>query len=228
MFRRRRIGRHRVAAAIVVLFIEALLILALLTLHLSSTDVKKPDNELVAFTLSQPETASKNADPPKQTAQKAAAPAPRASPPALPRQPVPTPNMVFMESEDFAASDISKLPKSSSRSGSGAKAAYGPGEGPGGKTLYPAEWHVEPPRGVLTPYLKGNVPQGSWAMIACHTIERYQVENCYGLGESSPGLATALRQASWQFRVRPPRVDGKPLVGAWVRIRFDFTEEASE
>ena len=61
-------------------------------------------------------------------------------------------------------------------------------------------------------------------LVACQTIERYHVENCQILSESPPGsgLARAVRLAAWQFLVLPPRVNGKVMVGSWVRIRIDY------
>jgi protein TonB len=148
--------------------------------------------------------------------------------------PSPTPKipplkLIQLSRAEFAAADISKLSRhaddaSGSSGASGSGAAYGPGEGPGGAHLYNAEWYREPTHAELAGYLKSGAPRGSWAMIACKTIDHFHVEDCRELGESPPGsgLSRALRQAAWQFLVRPPRIDGKPMIGAWVRIRFDF------
>ncbi|CAM3234423.1 MULTISPECIES: hypothetical protein [Sphingomonas] len=135
----------------------------------------------------------------------------------------------------FDAGDIAALPKGEGKGvgsskgddrGEDSTSAYGPGEGPGGKRLYNAEWFPRRPTNAeLSGYLRGPAPDGGWALIACRTIPDYRVENCQVLGESpvGSGLGRAMREAAWQFRVRAPRVNGKEMIGEWVRIRIDFS-----
>jgi hypothetical protein len=149
-------------------------------------------------------------------------------PPVIPRS-KPTPPFIALSKADMAAADISNLGSpAQGASGQGAKPALaGPGEGPGGAHLYNAEWYREPSDGELAYYLpKSGIDRGSWATIACQTVPHYHVDNCTLLGESpmGSGLARAIRMASWQFLVRPPNLDGKPLIGSWVKIRIDFTD----
>lgn len=188
------------------------------------------------------EAVSISTDPVKKVGgTQAAAKAPPAPVRAVPSeiappQAVPTPKPVVMPRLDLsrktadavASFDLGKLPKSAgggaAGSGQSGAVAYGPGEGPGGARLYRAEWYREPTDAEIAGYMPQRQIDAEWATIACRTVERYHVENCQELGESprGSGLARAMRQAAWQFLVRPPRIDGKPLVGAWVSIRIDF------
>ena len=125
-----------------------------------------------------------------------------------------------MSSDDMAASDISKL-SSAGTGGTGDSEVVG--KGPNGEAMYAAEWAREPTDAELAGYLPKNAPDG-YGLIACKTAPQNRVEDCIELDNSPPGshLASAVRQAAWQFRVRPPRKGGRPLIGSWVRIRIDY------
>ncbi len=157
-----------------------------------------------------------------------------AAPPPPPAPP-PVPWMVTpLSTQELASADIGTKPSrhdhdtvgdpaSGNGSGKDSVATYGPGEGPGGEQLFDPDWYSKPTDAQLAYYMpSGGAPEG-WAMIACQTVEKYHVDNCHELGETpGSGLARALRQAAWQFLVRPPRIGGRPIIGAWVRIRYDF------
>lgn len=152
--------------------------------------------------------------------------------PPVKTPPVPTekPAFSFLKTSkaDMAAADIGamKSPGSGSPSAGGGNggSTYGPGEGPGGATLYNADWYKEPSDAQLGGYLTAKMPHQGWGMIACQTIDHYRVENCQILGESprGSGFGRAVLNAAWQFQVLPPRINGKPQIGEWVRIRIDY------
>ena len=120
----------------------------------------------------------------------------------------------------MAAADIGKLPAEGSGSAGDSEVV---GQGPNGEALYAAQWAREPTNAELAGYLPRNAPEG-YGLIACKTVEGNRVEDCIELANEPAGsrLASAVRQAAWQFRVRPPRKNGRPLVGSWVQIRIDY------
>ena len=151
--------------------------------------------------------------------------------------PVPEPivplNMLIVSSDIFRASDISRI--GSTRDGPAPEPAadnggHSVGDGPGGAKVYQAEWYREPTNAEIEGYLPRNLRQSGWALIICRTIADYRVEDCRELEEwpSGSGLARSMRQAAWQFRIRPTRIGGKPQIGTWVRIRFDLTRGFSK
>lgn len=97
------------------------------------------------------------------------------------------------------------------------------GTAPNGEPLYAAAWYREPRPDELRAYLSTARGPG-WGLIACRTAPDYRVEDCIGLTEYPEGsqINRAVLAAAWEFKVRPPRLGGRTLVGSWVRIRIDY------
>ena len=100
------------------------------------------------------------------------------------------------------------------------------GTAPNGEPLYAAAWYREPKEDALRAYLSTATGPG-WGLIACRTAPDYRVEDCVGLEEYPYGsqINRAVLAAAWEFKVRPPRLGGRTLVGSWVRIRIDYSFE---
>ena len=233
---------QRASAAGMAAVIVALLILALLRLGGIRREMFGDGRPLSTFDIAaegerQRAPTRERRQERERQATRAPVPTPRVAPPIEPRPPVPDPivhlpGVMILSRADYAAADLAKLrgtapaPGLASGGGdSGEGDATPVGSGPGGQPLYPAEWYREPRRAEIQPYMKPGGGPG-WGMVACRTIDRFHVEDCVELGETpGSGIARMLRQAAWQFLVRPPRVGGKPQTGTWVRIRFDVTQE---
>ena len=240
---RREIGKRGVGMAIAIA-LEALLIIAILSLGTRVTRSGLGEPGLMTFDVesaSAPSASKAKAKTNATTARQVSQNAPIIPPPLLPpenplKQPAPRPSYIPVSKSEYDAMDLSKIPSENDGSGSSdgkgsgnSKAVYGPGQGPGGAQLFPVAWYREPYDAELSPYLAKakSIPPGATADIACVMIEHYHVENCQTLGENprGTGLASALRQAAWQFLVRPPRINGQPQLGVWVRIHFNFNKK---
>ena len=217
--------RRRASGLALALAINGALILALLTLGVLPLPQQKPSQATIVDLI--PESHS-NAAQPAMALTKPHKPVPKPPPVILPVEPTiappPPPDehklpWIEMTSDQMAAADIRNVPKAAP----GQADSEEVGRGPHGEILYAAEWAREPTSAELSGYLPRNAPDG-WGLIACKTIAGNRVEDCVELGQSPAGshLASAVRQAAWQFRVRPPRKGGKPLVGEWVRIRIEY------
>lgn len=225
--------RSRVTAFFLSLAISLLIIVMLLRLGASPPRVTDAESKPITVQLL-PEAG---APQPRARAVARIKRAIRRVTPPLPPPPTPPLNMMILSREEFAAADISKMPSHAANAADGADAGKGSGSatdgdgaGPNGERLYNAEWYREPTHAELAGYLPAGNTQANWGMIACRTVEKYHVDDYHELGEApaGSGLARALRQAAWQFLVRPPRIGGRPVIGAWVRIRFDFTHDAAK
>ncbi len=228
--------RRRAIAMVLALAIELLVVAALLTLGKYQREAQKRDAKLATFQV-MPD--AKPAPRPASRATRvtkvhhdsggAAPKSPKQDTPATPQPEPETPILIPLSKAEMAAADIGHMASASGNdagdgqsTGRDSGKAYGPGEGPGGERLFNAEWVREPTRAEMVTYMPPGAQVG-WGMVACKTIPGNRVENCRSIGESpGSGLSRMLRQAAWQFQVRPPRIGGKPQIGAWVRIRFDL------
>ncbi|MCA1654516.1 MAG: hypothetical protein ABR588_02345 [Sphingomicrobium sp.] len=237
--------RRRTLSFALAIALELLLILALLGLGGKRPDRPSLGKGVLGITFLPNEAASPT--PTRTRRQRPASSradsrsAPRPLPPKI-KLPTPPADhslpMLIVTRDVYAAADIAKLGTrgvpSPAGEGRDAQLAEGDGDsavvgtGPDGKPLYNAEWVRRPTDRELGAYLPPNPPPVGWGLVACKTIAHYHVEDCVELGNSPPGshLAGAVRQAAWQFLVRPSRVGGKELTGTWVRIRIDYTQEA--
>jgi len=206
--------------------VTVVIVLVLLGLGASQYRPKTPGTALVVDLLPAPEAAA-----PTQPKTATAAARPRLQPrPSKPTPRMPKPlDMLILTPEEYAASDISKLAKTPEESRQAANDSQAIGRAPNGELLYGAEWARKPTDTELAGYLPRNAPSG-WGLVACRTIAGHRVEDCVELENYPAGsrLAGAVRQAAWQFRVRPPRKNGRELVGAWVQIRIEYFREPAK
>jgi len=212
--------QRRASGLALALGVNLLLLLVLLGLGIIPPPRLKPSQATVVDMI--PESHSVAARPHSTTA----APVPKPPKIVLPVRPSITPppdtplEMIEMTREELAAADIGNLPKAGTgRAGDSEEV----GRGPHGEVLYAAEWARHPTDAELSGYMPHNAPDG-FGLIACRTIPGNRVDDCIELDQYPHGshLASAVRQAAWQFRVRPPRKNGRPLVGEWVQIRIDY------
>ena len=242
--------RRRAAAAGLVLLLETGLLLLLLTLGTQSGRNAVTGAIVSTFDVSEPSPKQETPEvPPKPAAPAPAAaakqpplpsehhlqPNPLAMPPpaaVLPRpEKIPLPDPVPSAAAVPAPSRIAAVIRpdmATVRGPQGAAGAPGDskriaGSGPNGEPLYAAQWYREPYRDELTGYLD-YVNQPAWALINCQTQPQFRVDHCVLVDEWPQGsnMGRAVLAAAWQFKVRPPRVGGRVMVGEWVRIRIDY------
>ena len=231
------VGRRTLAICLAIA-IAGLLLLLLLSWSVET----QPDNKtefISVVSLPAAERATDASEPGSPKPEQATAPQPTPEVPQppvpsepLPAPPIPTPPIPTPNSTPAPPASPPSPPRPSSGR------VYGPpdtggspgyrdtervGTAPNGDPLYAAAWYREPSDAELRGYLSTASGPG-WGLIACRTAPDYRVEDCVGLDEYPSGsqINRAVLAAAWQFKVRPPRIGGRSLVGAWVRIRIDY------
>lgn len=228
--------RRRGTAGVIAIAIELLVLAALLTLGRAQLEPKKPEEKLTAFQMMpdakpapRPASRATKVTRVKHDSGGSAPKAPTHDVPAAPEPKPETPLFIPLSKEEMAAADIGHMASAGGddtgdghSTGRHSGATYGPGAGPGGERLYAGDWVRLPTPAEIQPYMPTRLETG-WGAVACKTAPDNRVENCRSISESpGSGLSRTLRLAAWQFRLRPPRVGNKPLIGVWVPIYFDL------
>ena len=211
----------------IVIALHALLILLLLLLAPPQPKGKPGMDSMVAFNVAaaSPQRARPKPQPQPKTQKAPSNPQPK---PMVTVPDAPPAKWSFGDPA-LLGFDLKKLPPADSAPAQMADA--GPpdsavvGVAPDGSKMYAAEWQREPTDQELNYYLsKARGRPGAYGLIACRTAPRFKVEDCRPIGETpGTGLGYAVNEAAWQFRVKPPRVNGDYQVGTWVSIRIDIT-----
>ena len=234
--------RPRYVAALLSAGVCGLLLLAIISMASISGLERTSSSVLTALKLLPP-PVEKQKQPKHQKSAQAPKPAQQTAPAATMKPPphieVNNPNkdpwppgFIHTNHLDMANGDIAKIhsgvaPGNAQASGGG---GHSMGDGPDDLGFYKAEWYRKPPRTALENYMRPGQDAGRWAEISCRMIDHYHVEDCHELAEEprGSGMARVLREAAWQFLVRPPRSNGKVLIGERVRIHYDFYREKAE
>ncbi len=236
-------ARRRAGGIALALALELGLLLLLLTLGQGITGEREPNEALttVDFAPERPEPETPDKPQEKQakpTAVPRAQPSPR---PERPSPPVPLPAVqppaavLTPKTEPAPVPDKPKIKAvirndDSGPTGPAYRALSGDsqlvGTGPHGEPVYAARWYREPYPEELRGYLSTASGPG-WALINCRTIPDFKVDSCVLVDEypETAGIGRAVLAAAWQFRVRPPQVGGRVMVGDWVRIRITYEQK---
>ncbi|MEI6485256.1 MAG: hypothetical protein WCO11_03210 [Sphingomonadales bacterium] len=227
--------RRRVSVLLVVGVLHVILILLLMWLAPAEPKGKPGVTSMVAVNIANPSPQREKSRPKPEKQQKAQPTPKRTAPQPKPIVSVPNAAPAKWSFGDPALRgfDLAKVP--AQEAPAELADAGGPpdsavvGTAPDGTKLYAAEWQREPTDQELSFYLRkarGGNQAGAYGLIACRTAPRFKVEDCRPIGESpGSGLGYAVTEASWQFRVKPPRVNGDYQVGTWVSIRIDIRPE---
>lgn len=220
--------RRRTLVLAVVVALHLLAILALLLLRMEVPMGKKGTGSMVAVNIAAPTPERAKPTPKPQPKQVRERSAPQPEP--LVTAPDAPPAKWSFGDPALLEFDLRKVPKADGAPSQMAQASGPPdsavvGVAPDGSKLYAAEWQREPTDAELAFYLAKAryAGPGAFGLIACRTAPRFKVVDCKAIGESpGSGMGYAVNEAAWQFRVKPPRVDGEYQVGTWVSIRIDI------